>query len=122
MDKLLSILLIILCLGNPVYAANVEMLLSSEHTSDTKYNEQNYGLIVEHDNGLTYGIYKNSEYNTSVLLGYTFKLYEGDWFEYSLTTGLVTGYEYNDVIPSATLNIKIKDKVYLHIIPGATSS
>ena len=64
------------------------------------YNERNYGAGVECGRYQA-GLYKNSEYRTSV---YAFRFFELR-APVGIAAGLVTGYEYADVLPAAALTV-----------------
>ena len=75
------------------------------------FNNSNPGVYVNH-NGITAGIYHNSERKTSTYVGYTFS---GDLplsMKWGVTVGAITGYSIKPVELMLIPSIAIKDPLF----------
>ena len=85
------------------------MTVSHHFTDEHNYNEKNYGLFYKQHRDKTdynlYGVYKNSEYRTSYILGFGRDYKVSENVTASLSAGIVTGYARGTlpfVLPSVT--------------------
>ena len=97
-------------------AGTLDMMLASHHFVDKNYNERNYGLIYTSDSGFTVGGYKNSEYTTSYLAGFTATHKLSKSVTLGLGVGIVTGY-HRGTLPYVLPSVTIKDTVTLYGAP-----
>lgn len=76
--------------------------IGSHHFPAYQYNNVNPGGYVRMSSGMTYGAYYNSERKFSVYAGYTM-----DWGPFSLTAGLITGYQGKAVVPMLVPTVRL---------------
>ena len=124
--KTLILTVIIMATPAVVFAGQNEIsaTFASYHTDRADYNESNPGLYFtrytkkEALGGKPFlycGAYDNSEYRMSVLGGGGL-LWGDGFFKVSLLAGLVTGYDYSDVLPVIAGRVHFS-KVYVAVIP-----
>ena len=70
------------------------------------YEDLNPGIYYRADNGLTAGVYRNSQGHTSVIGGWT---WETPNKQFALTVGAVTGYEAAKVMPAVIPSVRFGD-------------
>lgn len=77
-------------------------------------NGVNHGAYIRTERGLTAGAYRNSERHNSAYAGYTVS-HPHAWGDYSMTLGLVTGYEAG-TLPLALPSVRL-GYVRLTVLP-----
>lgn len=97
----------------------LDFLCCSRHADrEAGYNEKNYGLFYENSDGFMAGVYKNSEFNTSVAVGGHFNIFDTKYVDMNMKYGLVTGYEFMSVAPFILPEFEFFDVVTLHWFPS----
>lgn len=76
--------------------------VGSYHLPAYDHNNRNPGNYVRWSNGATLGTYFNSERHQSAYVGYT-----QQWGAFSLTTGLITGYERKLLLPMVVPSVRV---------------
>ncbi len=96
--------LVILGFASPAHGQTIGTHLASHHSPDRGYNNTNPGMYLRTTDGLTVGMYKNSEYRYSFYAGRTYEAEYRGWLA-DLTLGGVTGYKSSPLLPMVVPSI-----------------
>jgi len=114
-----AFLLCLMLLAGSASAQTVGIHTFSIHEK-SGFNNTNPGLYVRHDNGVTYGFFKNSYRRDSAYLAYTVETEEWKNFTLAMTVGGVSGYPAAQVmilaVPSITYHFG-QSAVRIGIVP-----
>jgi len=78
-----------------------------------EYNEVHPNVQLRFDNGIIAGAYHNSEDTVSVFAGM-----RGEWKGFFLEGGVVTGYEYSNVLPYGRAGYELTDNFSIFVAPA----
>jgi hypothetical protein len=115
-----SILLVGALIGLSAQAQSAVIVHGVSYHSVGEHNNANYGVGYRTDDGFVLGVYRNSEWSTSVYAGYDWRI--RDWF--GVTFAAAVGYKETPVMPIVMpyVSIPIAGPVRFNVAVGPTVS